>query len=340
MRLSSFLAVKMNLSLFKRPAAPLEVTSPVSAKEARKLILAGDAPAGLRVQGTLDLSNCADLVALPPGLQVHSLNLSNCTALRTLPCDLHVLYRLDLSGCTGLELLPNGLAVGTLILRNCANLRALPEQTNVFFLDISGCRSLHGWPHAGRVRFGHVQAAGCDGLPTLPPWLNKVAQLDLRDCTGITSLPEGLDVSSWIDIANTGITELPASLAGTELRWRGVPVDQRIVFHPETITVPEILQEANVERRRVLLERMGYEAFLCHARAEILDRDEDPGGERRLLKVPMRNDEDLVCLAVYCPSTGRQYVLRVPPKMRRCREAAAWIAGFDADDDYRPIAET
>ncbi len=33
-------------------------------------------------------------------------------------------------------------------------------------------------------------------------------------------------------------------------------------------------------------------------------------------------------------------MLRVPPKMRRCREAAAWIAGFDDADDYRLIAET
>ena len=89
-----------------------------------------------------------------------------------------------------------------------------------------------------------------------------------------------------------------------------------------------------------MLERMGYGAFLSHADAIVLDSDEDPGGERRLLKVPQENDEDLLCLAVYCPSTARQYILRVPPTMRTCRQAAAWIAGFDNVDDYQPIAET
>ena len=111
-------------------------------------------------------------------------------------------------------------------------------------------------------------------------------------------------------------------------------------FQPETITVDEILAERNVERRRALLNLMGYDAFLSRADAEVLHRDEDPGGERRLLRVRQPNDEDLVCLAVYCPSTARQYILRVPPSTRTCRQAAAWIAGFDHADDFRPIAET
>jgi hypothetical protein len=47
-----------------------------------------------------------------------------------------------------------------------------------------------------------------------------------------------------------------------------------------------------------------------------------------------------MCVCVVCPSTGRQYVLRVPPTMRSCRQAAAWIAGYDNPADYRPLAET
>jgi hypothetical protein len=30
----------------------------------------------------------------------------------------------------------------------------------------------------------------------------------------------------------------------------------------------------------------------------------------------------------------------VPPAMRTCHQAAAWIAGFDNPNDYRPILET
>src|SRR5262249_27154609 len=96
----------------------------------------------------------------------------------------------------------------------------------------------------------------------------------------------------------------------------------------------------NVEKRRVMLERMGYERFLADAHVETLDEDQDAGGPRRLLRVPLEADEPLVCLAVRDPSTGRQYVLRVPPTMTRCQQAMAWMAGFENPADYHPLAET
>ena len=129
-------------------------------------------------------------------------------------------------------------------------------------------------------------------------------------------------------------------MAHTGLRWRGVPIDHRIAFEPETITAQEVLGTNNAELRRVMLERMGYEAFMIGAEAQELDRDTDPGGERCLLRVPLVGDEDIVCISVFCPSTGRQYIIRVPPQIRTCRRAAAWIAGFSDENEYRPIAET
>ena len=130
------------------------------------------------------------------------------------------------------------------------------------------------------------------------------------------------------------------SSARSSIRLRGVPVDERIAFRPESIAAREVLDEPNAERRRVLLERMGYDRFISQAGAQVLDRDTDRGGARQLLRVPLRDDEPLVCVAVRCPSTARQYVIRVPPALRTCRQAAAWIAGFDDPDDYRPLAET
>lgn len=353
--------------------------SAIPAAQARGLILSGKAPANLRVAGHLNLSNTPDLVEVPAGLTAISIDLSGCTALRelppgltarrldlsgcvaiqrlpddlrcyelclhgtrlrSLPQRLHVEYRLDLSDCLELEQLPVGLTVGSLILRNCVRLAELPERLDVYFLDISGCASLAAWPREASVRIGRLNAAGCTRLSSLPRWLNSLSQLDLRGCVRLADLPAELSVSAWIDLADTRIGWLPASARKAQLRWRGVPIDERIAFHPETITAAEILGEANAERRRVLLERMGYEAFLGQADAEVLDRDRDPGGERRLLRVRIPDDEPLVCVAVICPSTARQYLIRVPPDTRTCRKAAAWIAGFDAPDDYRPIMET
>jgi hypothetical protein len=48
----------------------------------------------------------------------------------------------------------------------------------------------------------------------------------------------------------------------------------------------------------------------------------------------------MVYLSVRDPSTGRGYLLRVPPTMETCHQAAAWTAGFDDPADYRPVAET
>ncbi|MGH9751552.1 MAG: DUF6745 domain-containing protein [Blastocatellia bacterium] len=357
----------------------MSADSLLSPKEARKLILRGKAPANLWVSGHLNLSNNPNLEKLPEGLTVASLDVSGCerlgslpnnlrvgrlnlsgckslialpsglscyemevreTEIRELPSDLRVEYRLDLSGCSRLERLPEGLKVGTLLLNDCVSLEALPEGLDVNFLDISGCAALRGWPRNGRIGIGRLRAANCARITSLPRWLTDVAQLDVSGCASLAELPEGLRVTSWLDLANSGIRSLPASIEGARLRWRGVPIDERIAFRPETITTAEILAETNAELRRVLLERMGYETFLNEAEAETLDRDRDPGGERRLLRVPMEGDEDLVCVSVICPSTGRRYVIRVPPTMGNCKQAVAWIAGFDDPKDYRPLVET
>lgn len=355
---------------------PSETVSP---DKARRLIQSGAAPAGLRVAGhlrlagdrglrslpaglsapSIDLSGCVQLEELPAGLATRRLDLSGCAALRglpsglrcydldlghtpirSLPADLRVENRLNLEDCTRLEQLPADLRVGTLILSGCTGLNALPEGLQVYFLDISGCTRLTGWPRHGSLRYGRLRARGCTQLRALPPWLDTLAQLDISGCPLLTDLPAALEVSAWIDIADSGLGWLPAGVRRARLLWRGVPIDERIAFRPETISAEEVLGQDNAELRRVLLERMGYQRFLAQARAQVRDQDRDPGGERRLLVVPLPDDEPLVCLAVLCPSTARQYLLRVPPNMRTCRQAAAWIAGFDSPDQYRPIVET
>jgi hypothetical protein len=189
------------------------------------------------------------------------------------------------------------------------------------------------------VRVGRLNLSGCRRIASLPEGLGRLAQLDVSDCVNLRSLPAGLEVASRLELANSGLTSLPPSMAGVSLLWRGVPVDERVAFHPETIRAREVLDEPNAERRRVLLERVGLDRFLAEADAEAVDEDHDAGGPRRLLRVRLRGDEDLVVVLVHCPSTGGRYLLRVPPAMTTCRQAVAWTAGFDDPDDYRPLVE-
>lgn len=349
----------------------------ITAAEATTLIATGQAPENLAVAEALDirtlpagarlpdglsapsiLLRCDGLTALParltarritvrsktvkaigPGLRCDVLDLRD-TAVDTLPADIEVRQRLDLTDCRLLARLPDNLATGSLSLSGCISLRALPADLNVAFLDLTGCGSLRRLPDDMRLRGGHLILRNCQWLTRLPEEPGEVAGLDLAGCLNVTRLPDGLQVASWIDLAGTGVTELPARLDHVGLRWRGIPVSRRVVFHPETLRAEEILGERNAELRRVMIERFGYERLLEATRAVELDRDSDPGGERRLLRIALEGDEDIVCVSVQCPSTGHKFILRVPPTIQSCRQAIAWTAGYDNPDEYAPAVET
>jgi hypothetical protein len=298
-------------------------------------------------------------VSLSPGLKVRLLNLNKADLQTGLPSDLNcesldaagsnlreipdgttISQRMTLENCTQLARLPDRLKTGSLILRGCTALESLPENMSVYLLDISGCTRIRALPSRGAIHFGRFHARNCVNLEALPDWLENLSVLDLRNCALIDRLPPKLKISDWIDFSGTKITTLPPHLDNVKLRWRGVPVDRRIVFHPETVTSDEILKENNAEVRRVMLERVGFERFVELANAKTLDTDRDKGGERKLLKVVMPSDEDLVCVSFSCPSTGRKYVVRVPPTTRTARAAVAWIAGFDNPNDYKPDMES
>lgn len=184
---------------------------------------------------------------------------------------------------------------------------------------------------------GHLDLHGEMHLANLPENLT-CESLDISDCENLTTLPKGLHVTRWIELAGSGITSLPAG-HGFVLRWRGVQVNDHIAFASQPITGQDILNTENVELRRVLIERLGYETFLQQVGGLVRDRDTDAGGERQLVYVPFEDDEPLMVLKVTCPSTGHLHVLRVPPHMRSCHQAAAWVAGFDNPDDYHPLLE-
>lgn len=248
-------------------------------------------------------------------------------------------YRLSARGCHRLKALPASLRAGIVDLRDCLALEELPPGLSPAFLELQGCTALGRLPDDLALRGGRLNLRDCALIDALPE-RGIVAQLDIAGCGRIDRVPEGFRVTSWIDVAGSGVTALPAHLDGIGLRWRGVPVDARIAFRPHELGIAEILGERNAERRRVMLERFGFEAFMTAAEAEELDADRDPGGERRLLRVVLDNDEPLVCVSVGCPSTGRRYFLRVPPTMTTCHQAVAWTAGFDDPADYAPLIET
>ena len=306
-------------------------------KEISDLIKRGVSPEGRRVC-VVDLSN-QKISVLPGRIRCHTLRAGE-SSLAALPEDLAVEFKIDLSNCRELRELPRGLRVPVLVLRGCTRLMGLPEDMEVDYLDIQDCTALTEWPESARVSIGSVNARNCPQLRSIPASLGPLTTLDLQGCRRIAALPSGVEVRSWIDIANTQITSLPEELSHVGLRWRGVTISAQIAFFADTLSANQILGEPNAEVRRVMIERVGFEKLLREVRAEVIHEDRDPGGQRQLLRVRLKDDEDLVCVSVRCPSTGRHYIIRVPPNMRTCHQAVAWTAGFDKADDYRPIAET
>ncbi len=219
--------------------------------------------------------------------------------------------------------------------------RVTSAPTNITQEPMSGDRArtlILGHRAADGMRvLGHLDLSGATNISHLPENLT-CESLDISDCQHITTLPKGLHVTHWIEIAGSGITSLPGG-HGFFLRWRGVHVTDRHAFASDSLTGQEILRTDNVEIRRVLIERIGYETFLQQVGGVIRDRDTDAGGERQLICIAFEDDEPLLLLKVICPSTGHLHVLRVPPYMDTCHQSAAWIAGFDNPDDYYPAIE-
>ncbi len=323
------------------------------------------------------VSDCPNFRGLPPGLWAGTIMVRNCPAFQEIPAtvsfdqleiidhagDVRIgraasLGSLRLTNFSGtlltsgiltcknlawpespLQVFPDNIRVaGALDLRGSPGLMRLPLRMKLDALNVSRCRKLESLPDYLDARLLNV--SGCTGLAWQESALVEVAQLNLADCVQITSLPWWLSVEDSIDVANTGLRELPESLRRLRLMWRGIQVDERIAFHPEQIKVEEIFAQRNAEVRRVMLERIGWERFFREAKPKLRDNDHDPGGERRLFHVSFPDREDVLVLNMSCPSTGRTYFIRVPPRVKTCHEAAAWIAGFDDPAQYDPIIQT
>ncbi|QEH38783.1 hypothetical protein OJF2_73910 [Aquisphaera giovannonii] len=291
-------------------------------------------PDGLAVGGSLVVRRCP-IGRIPEGLRVgRDLRLHRLPELRETPPGLSAPGRIELLRCPTLRRIGPGLRVGTdLCIRRCGRLEELPEGLVVpGTLDLRGSATLTKLPRG-------LDVGAAPGRSAFEPALR------VADCPALTSLPGDLELAGPIEVAGSGLRDLPERLSrSTRILWRGVLVPPEVVFRPETLTPEQILGQPNAELRRVMLERVGLEVVLRRARAEVLDRDADAGGERRLVLTWLRDRPGQAQPRCYlhcrCPSTGREYLLRVPPETRTCREAAAWLAGFDDPDGYRPVRET
>lgn len=120
--------------------------------------------------------------------------------------------------------------------------------------------------------------------------------------------------------------------------WHGIQVDQRWIEDRESLDVGDFHKtQNNLELRRVFFEIVGWERILDWMHAEEVAVD-DYG---KLLEAHIGDDEGPAKFCdVTCPTTGRRYLLRVPPETTTCREGLAWSARLDTAERYEFSKET
>ncbi len=119
---------------------------------------------------------------------------------------------------------------------------------------------------------------------------------------------------------------------------KGVEVPEYVVMQPEKISLNLILKEKNQEVKSIMLERFGVEKFVKQSKAKVIDSHIEKQGESQLLEIDLGSGERGYFAKVICPTTLKEYLLRVP-KYDTLKRAIAWTFGMRAND-YEPVIET
>ncbi len=113
--------------------------------------------------------------------------------------------------------------------------------------------------------------------------------------------------------------------------YHGVTLPEKYgKIHPNEWQPQWLLEEENVELKRVLIQGIGYDRIARELAAVELDTWQ----EYILLRIDINVDlEPIYLLKMTCPSTGFIHALRVPPDINSAREAIKWVNwGVDYED--------
>jgi hypothetical protein len=150
---------------------------------------------------------------------------------------------------------------------------------------------------------------------------------------------------------------------GWELwHWHGLPVTEQIVMRPQTVTAEQVAAQENVEIRRIMIERMGWDKYAAEAGVSTLHIDELDTALAAIPVSELVSDSDrlvttyragteqaelLECtelrdfenrpirlVRLTDPSTGRRYTLRVAYNTKRCYQGVAASFGL-TESQYR-----
>ena len=275
---------------------------------------------------------CAKLSQITAQVTTSLLTIRHCASLTQFATPVGPLKLLDVRGCSSLAFLPDGLCLKT-------------EEYNPAMLDVTGCAALTYLPthltvdgaYTGQAFCLDFEGSGLREAPVYPfPWVVRIRRTRLEPSFVFSPemvaprdilLHQNAEVRRVL-MERLGVDNLLGRIAHTILdedRDAGGP--RRLVLIQWSVPLsPPPLEPNSVSMFRSI-------AWLA---ASLVG----PGLQPVRRRGASRTDADSRFLHCRCPSTGREYFLPVPPTVATCREAAAWLAGFDRAEDYAPVQET
>lgn len=125
--------------------------------------------------------------------------------------------------------------------------------------------------------------------------------------------------------------------------WRGISVKKEWIEDPNSITVEEVLAEQNAEKRRSMIEIMGYGRYLKEANSKLIDKHIRNGRVERLWESDFGYKKAKIIEVINATpendGTYKHYFFQVPSRINSAAEAVASLYGLDPDE-YNPTVET
>lgn len=322
---------------------------------AKRLILIGcgveEIPESIDIEEEIYIEGCSKLTSLPSSIKcletgnLKYFTVDNCP-VNNLPDSINAKKVIKLFNLTLKEIKAN-LKAETISIKKCKQLSWIKGKLSPkWSINLNDCKNLEKFS-SPLTSFQVLKLKNCESLrefPALPENGSKLQEIDLRNCIKLMQLPENMQFNGRLELSGCGLKSLPSAMKECRIFWQKYWVTPDIIFYPEKLTPSRILTEPSAEIRRLMLEKVGIEKVLKNAGATTIDKDKDPGGERKLVEVQVISmfnaRQKARYLKCFCPSTGREYLLPVPLDIASCHSAAAWLAGFENPNDYHPIQET
>jgi len=161
-----------------------------------------------------------------------------------------------------------------------------------------------------------------------------------RDCLIVTEKPQIISLDEQERLHSLTGPALKYADGWSLYRINGIEVPPMVVLEPEKISIDMIEEEANVELRRIFIDRYGPQRFMRDCKAHAIDTTK----HGVLYRKGIEDDESIVMVKVVNATpepdgSRKEYFLRVPPHITSVEQAIAWTFAMEADE-YKPVIET